>query len=91
MKVNNEIAQAIVAEMHASAAVEDAVDMLARLHNGETRGKRSEIAAECLKRVMPDITPDEYKKVASDVLRWYVDGDCLAYECSSLNMICPHH
>jgi len=79
MRVNNEIAEQIVLECQASWS-EPVEDLLVSLHEQDgTKG--AQIAAECLKRVMPDITPGEYKKVASDVLRWYVEGDCL--DCES--------
>jgi hypothetical protein len=78
MKVNNEIAQAIVAECMSAMDDTHVVDAIVSLHNGDT-GKDAQIAAECLKRVMPDITPADYRKAASDVLRWYVDGDDLDY------------
>lgn len=78
--MNNEIAQAIVAECMSAMNDSSVVDAIVMLHNGETRDKDAQIVAECLTRVMPDITPDDYQKVATDVLRWYVDGDCLDCE-----------
>jgi hypothetical protein len=77
MKVNNEIAEDIVVEMH-SAWDEPAVDMLESLRDQDGT-QTAQIAAECLKRVLPNITTDEYVQVATDVLRWYVDGDDLDY------------
>jgi hypothetical protein len=76
MKVNNEIAQAIVAECMSAMDDTHVVDAIVSLHNGGT-GKDAQIVAECLKRIMPSMTPDEYRRAASDVLRWYVEGDCL--------------
>jgi hypothetical protein len=80
MKMNNEIAQAIIDEMDSSlpASVDMTEDALAALHNQDgTRG--AQIAAECLQRIMPNITAAEHVQAASDVLRWYVDGDDLDY------------
>jgi hypothetical protein len=77
MKVNNEIARDLVAEIRSS--IDDkrfTSDVLVSLRDRDgTRG--AQIAAECLQRVLPNITADEHVQVATDVLRWYVDGDCL--------------
>jgi hypothetical protein len=73
--VTNQIAQAIVAELISSHSI-DAIDMLVSLHNRDNTVV-AQIAAEGLKRVLPNITADEYRQVVSDVLRYYADGECL--------------
>jgi hypothetical protein len=88
--VTNAIAEQIVAEIHSSGDLVygAGIDMLVSLHNrDDTRG--AEIAVECLRRVLPNITADEHHAVVSDVLR-YVDGDCL--DCVDVNGwgICKH-
>lgn len=89
MKLNNEIAEDIIVELKSSVEEDIVSDVLVSLREqDDTWG--AQIAAECLKRVLPSITADEHVQVATDVLRWYVDGECLDCEDVDGWGICKH-
>lgn len=93
MKVTNAIAQAVEDELDSSLPALGMVEYaLVALHERDDKhGNRdAQIAAEALKRVMPDITPGEYVKVVSDILRWYCDGDCLDCTPDMRDRLCSH-
>ena len=85
MKVTNSIAQAVIDELKSSLDYDqdDVSYALVSLHEQDDT-QHAQIAAECLQRVVPNITAGEHVQVATDVLRWYADGDDLDYNDAAL-------